>query len=1093
MSVLFADLVGHTAFSEGRDVEEVRDLLGRYFDEARTIVERYGGEVEKFIGDAVMAVWGAPAAREDDAERAVRAALDLVPAVSELGAEFGEPSLMARAAVLTGEAAVTVGARGQGMVAGDLVNTASRVQGLAEPGTVLVGEATRRATDRAISYAEVGDQELKGKSAPVRLWHALRVAGSGGSGSELSEPPFVGRERELRLLKELFHASADESRAHLVSTVGIAGIGKSRLARELERYLDGVAQGVLWHRGRCLAYGEGVTFAALAEMIRMRAGIAESDDAESARERLRRMLERYMDDASERDFVEPRLAQLLAIEQEAVGVAEVFAGWRLFLERLAEHSPLVLVFEDMQWADAPLLEFLEYLLDWSRGHRVFVVALARPELAERHPGWGSSLRNSATILLEPLPAPAMEDLLEGYVPGLPEGLQRQIIDRAEGVPLYAVETVRMLLDRDLIERQADGFVATGKIDELQVPETLQALVAARIDDLADLERRLVRDAALIGKTFPRDLLVAVTEVPDDRLDAALDALVRKEILSLDADPRSPERGMYAFVQDLLRQVAYETLARGERKRGHLAAAGYLERTLSDELEPAEIVSAHYLAALELAPDADDAQEIAARASTTLVKAAERADSLAAPESAKRYYERALELTSSPLEAAELHERAGMAAARSEDAAEARVHYEQAIAGFDKLGFPQHAARVAARLAVEVTWQVDSDIERAVADLQAAFEVLVDGEPNPELAMLAVQSARPLFFSGRIDEATARNELGLQIGETLLLTDVIAEGLNTKGLILNTQGRHQEAELLARHSLSLAVANDLSDAALRAYGNLAASLCNTNRFREALELSEAGVAQARKFGHAGREAWLQMWRASALADLGEWDTAVALEDEVNADELWSIIWIHVERGEHAKVEALLSKLERTIDVNELQERVGSNAIRALILQRAGDSRQALAFAEAVWQERHEVGMQVVAPVLWTALEAAFDLGDRAKVDALLVDLGELSPGDATPMLRALGARFHAKCAALDHDRAASTGFATAARLLREIETPFALAVVLLEHGTWLSETGQIDEARPLLDEAREIFERLKAEPWLERMRARDTKLQPSIAD
>ena len=228
VSVLFADLVGHTAFSEGRDVEEVRDLLGRYFDEARTIVERYGGEVEKFIGDAVMAVWGAPAAREDDAERAVRAALDLVPAVSALGVEFGEPSLMARAAVLTGEAAVTVGARGQGMVAGDLVNTASRVQGLAEPGTVLVGEATRRATDLAISYAEVGEQELKGKSAPIRLWHALRVAsGGGGPGSELSEPPFVGRERELRLLKELFHASADESRAHVVSTVGIAGIGKS--------------------------------------------------------------------------------------------------------------------------------------------------------------------------------------------------------------------------------------------------------------------------------------------------------------------------------------------------------------------------------------------------------------------------------------------------------------------------------------------------------------------------------------------------------------------------------------------------------------------------------------------------------------------------------------------------------------------------------------------------------------------------------------------------------------------------------------------------------------------------------------------------
>ena len=278
VSVLFADLVGHTALSEGRDVEEVRELLGRYFDVARTIVERYGGEVEKFIGDAVMAVWGTPTAREDDAERAVRAALDLVPAVSALGLELGAPSLTARAAVLTGEAAVNLGARGQGMVAGDLVNTASRVQGLAEPGTVLVGEATRRASDVAVAYADAGEQTLKGKTESVRVWRALRVQSGRGSRSEVLEPPFVGREREARLLKELFHASADESRAHLVSIVGIAGIGKSRLAVELERYFGGVAQSVLWHRGRCLAYGEGVTFWAVAEMIRLRAGIAESDD-----------------------------------------------------------------------------------------------------------------------------------------------------------------------------------------------------------------------------------------------------------------------------------------------------------------------------------------------------------------------------------------------------------------------------------------------------------------------------------------------------------------------------------------------------------------------------------------------------------------------------------------------------------------------------------------------------------------------------------------------------------------------------------------------------------------------------------------------
>ncbi|MGZ4390013.1 MAG: adenylate/guanylate cyclase domain-containing protein, partial [Gaiellaceae bacterium] len=272
VSVLFADLVGFTTLSEARDAEEVRELLSRYFDTCRSLIGRYGGTVEKFIGDAVMAVWGAPVATEDDAERAVRAGLDLVAAVAALGDEFGSPDLAARAGVLTGEAAVTLGAEGEGMVAGDLVNTASRIQSAADPGTVLVGEATRRASEAAVAYADAGSHELKGKAEPVHLWRASRVV-SGLQGALKSvglEAPFVGRDRELRQLKDLFHACADESKPHLVSVTGIAGIGKSRLAWEFYKYFDGLAETVYWHRGRCLAYGEGVTYWALADMIRMR-------------------------------------------------------------------------------------------------------------------------------------------------------------------------------------------------------------------------------------------------------------------------------------------------------------------------------------------------------------------------------------------------------------------------------------------------------------------------------------------------------------------------------------------------------------------------------------------------------------------------------------------------------------------------------------------------------------------------------------------------------------------------------------------------------------------------------------------------------
>ncbi|MDQ3937456.1 MAG: adenylate/guanylate cyclase domain-containing protein [Chloroflexota bacterium] len=293
VTVVFADLVGFTSLAEGRDAEQVRDLLSQYFETAREVVGRYGGVVEKFIGDAVMAVWGAPTAHEDDAERAVRAALDLVEGVRSLGTAASGLELELRAGVLTGEAAVTVGAEGQGMVAGDLVNTASRLQSVAPPGAVLVGQATRDAASGAISFEEVGEQQLKGKSLPVASWRAVRVvAGLGGAGRHAGlEPPFEGRDEQLRLIKGLFRATARERRARLVSIIGQAGTGKSRLVREFEKYTDGLAEKIYWHVGRSPAYGEGISFWALGEMVRKRAGLAERDDERITRTRIASTLE----------------------------------------------------------------------------------------------------------------------------------------------------------------------------------------------------------------------------------------------------------------------------------------------------------------------------------------------------------------------------------------------------------------------------------------------------------------------------------------------------------------------------------------------------------------------------------------------------------------------------------------------------------------------------------------------------------------------------------------------------------------------------------------------------------------------------------
>ncbi len=1106
VSVLFADLVGFTPLAEGRDAEEVRELLSRYFDIARRVVDRYGGTVEKFIGDAVMAVWGTPIAREDDAERAVRAALELVAAVSDLRSELEAPELTARAAVLTGEAAVTLGAEGQGMVAGDLVNTASRVQGLAEPGTVVVGETTRRASDAAIAYADAGIHELRGRDDSIQLWRALRVtAGRAGSLKwEGIEPPFVGRDRELRLVKELFHASSDEHKAHLVSIVGIAGIGKSRLAWELFKYVDGLSQTVRWHQGRCLAYGEGVAYWALAEMVRMSAGIAEGEEPESARTKLREALVLQIEDADERAWIEPRLAHLLALEElQAAERQDLFGSWRLFFERMAAREPVVLVFEDMQWADGPLLEFADHLLEWSRSYPIFVLALARPELAERHPRWALAKRNSTTLSLEPLSSGSMEELLDGFVPGLPEDLRRQILDSAEGVPLYAVETVRMLLDRGLLEQHGSEYRLMGPVDSLEVPETLHALIAARLDDLTTEERRTLQDASVLGKTFTKRALAAVEEGSEPELAHLLEALVRKEILSVQADPRSPERGQYGFLQDLLRQVAYETLSRKERKTRHLAAAAHLEREwLDGEQDVVEIVASHYVSALELDPKAADAGEIRVKARTTLARAGERAASLAASESAQRYFEQALELADDPATEAELHEQAGRMGMRVGRTAEARSHFEQAIAGYDAAGRPLAGAHVAAQLGV-LTWTQEGHIEQAVIDMERSFDVLANEERSFGLAMLAAQLARVLFFSGRSEEAMARNELALEIAEALELPEVLSHALNSKSVFLDALGRHQEARLLLRYALDLALENDLSEAALRAYNNLAGQADFGARPREALEHVRAMSELAQRVGdrESGRQA--RGWIVDLLGELGEWDEAVALAQERGAEAVSGQpraaldaipFFIFLERGELEEARRRLDEFAGSVDQSDRQARAAYSFREARMLLAERRPAEALAAADDALAGQLGIGYWTTEAGLEAALEAATAVGDAAKVDELLSIIEGAQPGHVSPRMRAFGARFGAHRAARQgHSATASAGFLAAADLFRKIETPFELAVVQLEHAEWLVSEGRAEEAAAYAAEAREIFERLRATPWLERLDRLPTAVAAGVVE
>jgi class 3 adenylate cyclase/tetratricopeptide (TPR) repeat protein len=1105
VSVLFADLVGFTTLSERRDAEDVRELLTRYFDTARRLVGRYGGVVEKFIGDAVMAVWGTPTAKEDDAERAVRAALDLVEAVAVLGAEMGAPNLRARAGVLTGEAAVTLGAEGQGMVAGDLVNTASRVQSAAEPGAVLVGEATRRATEAAVIYQDAGTQTLKGKATPVPLWRAVRVvAGVGGAQRPAGlEAPFVGRERELRLVKELFHGTAETRRAHLVSVAGIAGIGKSRLAWEFEKYLDGLLEPVLWHRGRCLAYGEGVTYWALAEMVRGRAGILEGEEPGTASVKLKQAVEAYVPDPEERQWVEPRLAHLLGLEEPvARDPQDLFGAWRLLFERMSERHPTALVFEDLQWADAALLDFVGYLMDWSRTHPLFVLTLARPELVDRRPGWGAAKPGVTSLYLEPLSPAAMRELLGGLVPGLPAELRERILERAEGVPLYAVETVRMLLDRGLVVAEGSAYRPTGPVEALQVPETLHALIAARLDGLTAVERRLLQDAAVLGKVFTTRALAALGDRPVTKLEPLLSGLVRKELLSVQTDPRSPERGQYGFVQDLLRRVAYETLSKRERRARHLAAAAWLESSWGANVEEiVEVLAAHYLEAYSVAPEAAGAAELKGKAGSLLVRAGERAASLAASEEARHYFEQAAALADEPLERARLLERAGEMAWTGERADAAEARFSEAIALYESLGRTHPAARVSARLA-EVEW-TGGRLELALERMEAAFGVLSADEADEDLATLAAELGRLHFFNGELDVAAERIEVALDIAESLWLPEVLSQALNTKAATVTIRGRAHEGLALMTYALQVALENDLPTAALRAYLNLSDFLCRRDRYDEALEQTRRGLALARKVGNRVWEWTLTTELAYALFLTGRWQEAASLAAEIPEHQsasnitgglLGSLPEIHVAQGNLGEARKLLDRFASFYASADVQEHAIHAAARAAVLHAEARHADAVAAGQAAFQARGELGADnqaVKAGFVW-AVEAALALGNLGKVEELLRAVETLPPGRRPPLLQAQAARVGACLVAAQGERdGVETGFKAAAGMLRELGVSFWLAVTLLEHGEWLARDAGADSAEPLLVEAGEIFERLAARPWLERLAAGRTGLRVSV--
>jgi class 3 adenylate cyclase/tetratricopeptide (TPR) repeat protein len=904
VSVLFADLVGFTTLAEHRDAEEVRELLSRYFDLARGIVEGHGGTVEKFIGDAVMAVWGTPTSHEDDAERAVRAALELVAAVRGLG-----PSVEARAGILTGEAAVTIGAVGEGMVAGDMVNTASRLQAAAPPGIVLVGETTMNAASRAIAFDEAGEQLLKGKAAPVAAWRALRVvAERGGRGRSASlEAPFVGRDDELRLLKDLYHATTRDRRVRLVSVTGQGGIGKSRLAWEFLKYIDGLVETVYWHQGRSPSYGSGITFWALGEMVRERAGLAEADDEATTRDRIAATAARWVPDAHERRWIEQSLLALLGVgDPPAGGQDQLFSAWRTLFERIAAEAPVVMVFEDLQWADSGLLAFVDHLVEWSRGVPIYVVALARPELLETRPDWGAGKRNFTSLALEPLTSAAMHELLAGLVPGLPEDAAARIVARADGVPLYAVEIVRMLVAQGALEAAGDAYRPVGDLADLAVPETLHSLIAARLDALDPADRALLQAAAVLGHSFTVDGLAAVASSDPGDAERRLVALARRELVIRDLDPRSTERGQFAFVQSLVREVAYSTLARRDRKARHLAAARHFETLVDQELAGA--LATHYLAAYRNATEGPEADALAGQARIALRAAGDRAVALGAQEQALGFYRDALEVTSEPQERAALLEQSGISASAAGLHEDAERLLGEAIDLLRAAGDRSGAARVTGFLGDAMFGRYRLDA--ALALVEPASAEFADLGDDPGLATLLGQLARfQMLRQVDFGAAIANADRTLAIAERLDRVDLVADTLVTRGVALVSVGRAYEGIGCLETGLRLAQQHGLLATEIRARINLGGPLMDRDP-RAAFDISRVGLEQVRRFGHRQGESMLIVNTSAGAVETGQWDWAreqigagleAATGEEERALLLGLLVELRVQGGESADAE------------------------------------------------------------------------------------------------------------------------------------------------------------------------------------------------
>jgi class 3 adenylate cyclase len=1079
VSVLFCDLVGFTSRSERLDVEDVRAVLAPYYARLRADLERYGGTVEKFIGDAVMALFGAPTAHEDDPERAVRAALAIRAAIAELNQADPSLDLHVRVGVTTGEALVALDARpvqGEGMASGDVVNTAARLQTAAPVDGILVDQSTYRATDRQITYQSAEPVQAKGKTDPVAVWLAIEARAS--LGVDVDQAPqtvLVGRQQELDLLGAALARVRGEHALQLVTLVGVPGMGKSRLVWELKELVEAERELTIWRQGRCLPYGEGVALWALGEIVKAQAGILETDPAELAQAKLNQVVADLIAEDGEAAWVTGHLRPLvgLAAAGEAVGDrrAEAFAAWRRFLEALAEQGPTVVVVEDLHWADEVLLDFLDHLTDWAADVPLLVVCTARPELLSRRPGWAGGKLNAATIALSPLSEADTARLVAALLGQalLPAELQTILLARAGGNPLYAEEYVRMLADRGFL-RKTGGSWQLERADQLPLPESVQGIIAARLDALGSEEKALLQDAAVLGKVGWVGALAALGGAEPFALEQSLHALERRELLRRERRSAVAGERQYAFRHVLVRDVAYAQLPRATRATKHQQAAHWLQALAPDRAEDrAELLAHHWQAALQYAQAAGlSTSALAEPARLALRQAGDHALKLNAFATAARWYTEALELwPTGDRERPRLLLRLGQARMFGEQASTELL--AEARDGLLAQGDREAAAEAEARLGLLTSWQGQG--ERAMEHARRAVTLLADAGPSPTKVYALFRLAQDLMLRGETAEAIQVGRQALVLADRLELKRERVGALQAIGgarVLSGDLGGITDLE----QAIDLAIEHDPQNIAL-AYGNLANTLIALGELARGFQLQAKARPAAERLGLTSDLRWLDAERIFENYWRGHWDAAGSAADQFIAEP---------ETG--------------TSDYAA----VGSRLVRGWIRLARGDLRGALQDADAGLEHaRVAKEPQVLYPMLAFRGRALLAVGrpeevgaDASELLAMLAQQGVLSSapdwsGDLAVVLEALGrgaellellADAKTRTRWLEAAAAVAAGESQrAADLYDQIEAQPEAAYARLQAAKHLVAAGRRAEANAQLSRALAVYRQVTATGYL----------------